>query len=245
MAAVFERSASKGTARLVLLALADEASKTGHVTAYKRSRAHIAAKCNCSVPAVRRAIADLVELGELEILKMGTGHTETDYRVVVESLVGGTTSDTPDRDAPATPGVSPAIPLHGGKRDPGGAAGDSPHIPVDPVVPVLPGMAAPSPRRQDEADHVIATAVFERSSPKPATPFVAVRKIAQRFLEAGHEPAAIEAAMLSVRTISIGWVESELNKNRPRGAVIARPPSTTRTASSGQVDDYESAEVSG
>jgi hypothetical protein len=66
----------------------------------------------------------------------------------------------------------------------------------------------------------IATAVWERKKeagqPTPAQPFVAVAKIADALLSAGHQPARIIDAMVAVPTISTRWVEAELARRRPQ-----------------------------
>ncbi len=89
MTAVFKFSASKGAARLVLLALADEANDDGLVTAYRRSHNHLASKANIDPSSVARVTKALTELGELEVLRVGDGRASTDYRVVLPGLIEG------------------------------------------------------------------------------------------------------------------------------------------------------------
>lgn len=84
--AVFDTSLSKGAQRLVLLALADEASDAGYVTAYRRSQSHLARKANVDASTVWRSVEKLVELGELQRLRSGNGRESSDYRIVVEGL---------------------------------------------------------------------------------------------------------------------------------------------------------------
>lgn len=91
MEAVFEHSQSAGAARLVLLALADEASSTGEVSAYRRSMSWLVTKCNSSLSTVHRAIENLVALGELEVVRRGDGRTSSDYLIRIE----GCQVDTP------------------------------------------------------------------------------------------------------------------------------------------------------
>jgi hypothetical protein len=92
MATVFARSSSEGAARLVLLALADVAADTGEVTAYKRSHSILAQKANCADGTVRRAIAKLVELGEVKVLDAGGGRKSASYQI---TLVGPAPDDVP------------------------------------------------------------------------------------------------------------------------------------------------------
>lgn len=86
MTAVFKHSQSKGSARLVLLALADEASDEGMVTAYRRSQSHLARKGNMDGGTVSRSTKALVDLGELEVLRQGDGRASTDYRIILPGV---------------------------------------------------------------------------------------------------------------------------------------------------------------
>jgi len=100
MGDVFARSRARGTARLVLLALADVAHDTGEVSAYRRSHRVLAAKANVAERSVVRAIAELVELGELVVVERGDGRRQSDYQIVV----------------PADRGVTDCHPSDGGSR---------------------------------------------------------------------------------------------------------------------------------
>lgn len=83
MSLVFEHSRSKGAARLVLLALADVAADDGEVSAYRRSQSVLARKANISDESVRRALRELEELGEVQVLVRGSGRRRSDYRLIV------------------------------------------------------------------------------------------------------------------------------------------------------------------
>lgn len=115
---VFRHSQSKGSARLVLLALADEASSTGEISAYKRSQTWIASKANLSRRGVQLAIADLVETGELAVTKPGDGRVSADYQIMFEGRT------------PFAPGAH-AVPARGEQ----GAPPSSRSLPVEPVTP--------------------------------------------------------------------------------------------------------------
>jgi hypothetical protein len=65
----WEHSKASGNARLVLLAIADAADQQG-ANAWP-SQATIASMCRISVRTVRRLVAELVELGELEVTEHG------------------------------------------------------------------------------------------------------------------------------------------------------------------------------
>jgi hypothetical protein len=84
--AAFQGSASTGAARLVLLAMADEANTDGYLTAYRRSQSYLASKANVDTRTVRRAIAALVELGEVEVINRGLGADLSDYRLHLPGL---------------------------------------------------------------------------------------------------------------------------------------------------------------
>lgn len=117
--AVFRLSRSRGSARLVLLALADVASDAGEVTAYKRSQTILAAKANIDPKTVPRAVDTLIELGELVLLDedgnehtsredaAGGGRRRTDYRIkLAEPPADGgdrSTRGHPPQDAGAPP----------------------------------------------------------------------------------------------------------------------------------------------
>lgn len=122
MSRVFADSKSKGAARLVLLALADEGSSTGEVTAYRRSQSWIGRKCNLDPRSVRRAIDDLVQLGELRVLAEGQGRQSSNYQITLTSPdttssldrtprpgSPDTTSSPSSRSSPTTP-VNPCPP---------------------------------------------------------------------------------------------------------------------------------------
>lgn len=235
MVAVLNHSQAKGGARLLLLVMANEAASDGSLTAYRRSLKHLAKMCNCSVDTVRRQMRELVDLGELTILAAGGGRQQSDYRLDVVQGVAtvptqGSQPCPPRGSNPATPGVATVPP------------------PSSPSVPVLPlptpaaaaaGGAAEGVVAQSKPEHEVARRVWEGKNPKPAIPFIAVRKIAARFLERGWPPDAIVDAMLEAPTISIGAVELQLNRRR----APTRPPTqdrrvdTNRSAPSGLVED--------
>lgn len=99
--AVFTGSKSTGATRLVLLALADCAADTGEITAYARSHSTLMAKANVSRATVRRAIDELVTLGEIEVLVQGTGRTKSDYRIRLDVLRDERVQDEPSQPEPS------------------------------------------------------------------------------------------------------------------------------------------------
>ena len=124
MDAVFDHSASKGGARLVLLSMADEANDEGLLTAYKRSHSHLARKANVDTSTVARVVKDLTAMGELAVLNPGNGRASTDYRI---TLPGLRTEGTQD----AYPAPAPRLP-RGGTLHPLGTQDEAPIIPLSP-----------------------------------------------------------------------------------------------------------------
>ncbi len=214
MADVFDRSCSRGIARLVLLALADEASDDGEVSAYRRSRTFLARKANASPSSVRRAIVELEQIGELEVTRRGSGREQSDYRIVL-----------PNEGVHPAPAGAPPVTTQGVQPDPPGV---SPLVPPSshssPVLPIgIPGAApAAGPDELGARADAVARAVWEGKTPRPAIPFVGVRTVARRLLAAGWTDPEVAGAMLAAPTISIGAVEIQLN--RSRGSTVTRAP---------------------
>jgi hypothetical protein len=129
--AVYEHSRSKGSARLVLLAMADEAHSSGDLTAYARSYTHLARKANVSKNSVRVAIRSLEALGELQVLREGDGRSSSDYRIVLPGL-------GPEGTQSEHPGVADRVPR---VRHPSTQGAQDEH----PIIPFSPGDPPSSP----------------------------------------------------------------------------------------------------
>ena len=143
--AVWSGSQSRGAARLVLLAMADEANDEGYLTAYRRSQAHLGQKANLPERTVRRAIADLVSTGEVEILAPGSGRQQSDYLIRLPGLHAGPPTDRrggpdlrPREDTTSGPGRTPR-PDQGGRhvrtREDAMSSPSSPSTPYPPSTP--------------------------------------------------------------------------------------------------------------
>jgi hypothetical protein len=142
LTAVFEHSHSKGAARLVLLAMADEAADTGELTAYRRSQRRLARKAGVDRRTVQKITPHLVELGELEILATGDGRVSSDYWIRLPGLA--------DEGRPETaPGAATRLP-RGGEVPP----------PSSRSSPVLPGVES------DTRAHDLAFQAFWDSYPR-------------------------------------------------------------------------------
>jgi hypothetical protein len=99
MSWVWDHSEADGNARLVLLAIADNAHDDGR-DAYPGQQ-EIARKCRLSVRTVRRAIEELVALGELEIARHAgvasrSGEGRRTHRYTLSKLADNLTANRVD-----------------------------------------------------------------------------------------------------------------------------------------------------
>ena len=90
MQAVWEQSASKGTARVILLALADHANE--HMTAYP-SLATLARYANVTRRNAIAAIERLITIGELEVVGQGRRNVNI-YRIILPGKIVATGVDS-------------------------------------------------------------------------------------------------------------------------------------------------------
>lgn len=82
----------------------------------------------------------------------------------------------------------------------------------------------------------IVDRVWERSDPKPATPYIGCVKIAEKLLKAGHDPQDIGRAMLEAPTISTGAVEFAINRRTKSAPSRREPIDTNREGPEGRID---------
>jgi hypothetical protein len=141
--AAFQGSASTGAARLVLLAMADEANTDGYLTAHRRSQAYLASKANTDKRTVGRAIDKLVELGEVEVIAQGLGKDQADYRLRLPGLGGVGDTPTPQSGQGAYTRVGKAPTRSGRHAHTGVGKAPTPSSPVTPVTPVTPSPPTP------------------------------------------------------------------------------------------------------
>lgn len=91
-----------------------------------------------------------------------------------------------------------------------------------------------TPTVETNAADAVARAIWEARDPKPATPFVGLRKIVEKLLAGGWTPAEVTVAGAAVPTLSTGWLEAELaRRRRPNGRAAA--PVVDRSAPSGRL----------
>lgn len=80
----------------------------------------------------------------------------------------------------------------------------------------LPGREKPKAPRA-----IVADAVWEARAMKPAGGWIAVAKLAEKFLGAGVDPERLTRAMIEAPVVSQGAVELQLSRGAPRGAARA------------------------
>lgn len=224
--------------RMVLLAVADAANVDG-LHAHP-GVANVARFTLYSSGGARRLLEELEAEGWLIVTEQGTGRGRaTVYQVPMgasnNAALARRASCAPSPDvkarmpAPETRAPAPETRASEPERRASRCAPNG----LDNGATEEPTTAAPKGRGTSPEARAIATAVWEGSGEtKPATPFIAVAKVADALLTAGHAPDAITAAMLQVPTISTRWVEADLRKNQPRRAT---PVAEDRAAPSGRV----------
>lgn len=254
---VFDHSPAEGSDRLVLLSLANHAGTSPVDDAWEAYPGIALIQREAGLRrgrTVRDALTRLVEAGAVERIVNGAPDSRIRgdrrpnlYRILLDS---GRPCDVPRcRWCGGTPDAErgDASRPDGGTRDVlTGGRGTSPEPSEEPsgeperepgALPLdVPAPSAPPPDPVKERAREIVTKVWERSDPKPATPFVGVVKIAERLLRAGHDAQAIGRAMLAVPTISTGWVEAEIKKSSGTAPSRRTPIDTNRDAPEGRID---------
>lgn len=208
MTAVFRHSKSKGSARLVLLAMADEANDEGLLTAYRRSQSWLARKANVDEGTARRAIAALVESGEVLLLARGDGRASSDYRLSLPGIEGV-------QDAPPAPADRAPRP---GEMHPQGAQ------PAPPIIPLLPVGSLSAPEDDGfEAFWAAYPRKTDKANARKAWPR-ALRKTTADVLLAGARRLAAErrdpkfTPHASTWLNGERWTDAPITTNRPAHA---------------------------
>lgn len=112
-------------------------------------------------------------------------------------------------------------------------AGDPLFQEISKDLETAPSATSCTPKRGDAT--AITRTVWDLKQPHPpAVPFPGVVKIAKRFIEAGYADEDIVRAMVTVPTISTGWVEAELAKHATRRRP-AQPVDNDRDSKRGRV----------
>jgi hypothetical protein len=239
LTAAFQHSVAKGTARLVILAMADEANDQGLLTAYRRSQSWLAKKANCDRGSVRRAIDTLESLGEVKVLAQGDGRESSDYQLVLPDL------------EPAE-GVQDAAPAGAGRRARAGKARAQAVQAAPPIIPLLPVPSPSDPPAAPEAPSDPARELVdafwkwctEQGRPTPTlpnggqgNPFMALVKIVRHLLDAGHPVAAVKVALTTTPAYTINALTLQINQRRPAAAGARAPITADRERPSGVVSD--------
>lgn len=224
--------------RLVLLAVADCANPDGQ-------HAHpgiqnVARFSLYSTGQARRLLEELEAEGWLQVTDQGGGRGKaTVYRVPMDLTAlaerrasrapsDGTNAriEPPQTRAPQPDTRASGPDTRASGSAPNGLATEATEAPTG----TPPARGRP---KVTDAARAVTDEVWERSGDiKPAVPYIAIAKIADRLLTAGHEHDAIVGAMLAARTISIGWVEAELRRRNP---TAARTPTIDRDAPTGRI----------
>ena len=111
--AIGKHSKSRLGVRAVLTVLASHVNYHGaDAQACFPSQAKIAELANVTIRTVQRAIKKLIELGEVEILEIGTGHRSTRYRL---TILNALSKLSPQRRQKRHPNLSPT---RGGRKQP-------------------------------------------------------------------------------------------------------------------------------
>lgn len=166
MVAVFKQSRAHGVARLVLLALANQASDRGEVVAYARSQTYIAALANCTDKGAKKAIEWLVEAGELSVLNAGSGRTQSTYEIHLPTLC-----EARRCKHESSGGVFCSPPLGGAPFPPGGNTGNPQGVrSVPPHHSVVSVDSPSSPPEQSVGDGTTGPDDAPRKASPPPTP---------------------------------------------------------------------------
>lgn len=217
------------------------------------SHARIGRLVGKSSSSVPRWIRELVDAGWVEIVPRYRPEGDPDsngYRVHAFPIPADRRRAAQQGVPAAQRGGVPAVqrggsPLHSAPKESHGTKATSNDNPPAPAAPVggagtLPGVDPPATKivtpERERAQRVVAK-VWEMKKPKPATPFIAAVKIAERLLEAGHDPQRIGWAMVKAPTITVAAVELQLNAGtapggdpRPadeRHGIVAHDPART------------------
>lgn len=190
---------------LVHLAIADSTNDQYGYELWMRQH-RLAAKARVSRRVVTDALAWLCDQGLLELMESGKKKGSANrYRLLMPALP--VVFDARQGTQPVPTPIEPTA-EEGTQPVPTGVGEECLQNPRD------------NPKGEPKVDgladaRTLVERVWERSDPKPATPFIAAVKIAKALLDAGHERNAIGRAMLTAPTISTRTLEIELAKARP------------------------------
>lgn len=226
------------TRKLILGEVADAANQVGECAAPGIDT--ICADWAFDKATVHRHLRALVDDGWIEVTRKGGRGpgSFTEYRIVGMATKGS-------QDAVLEGSQDASLPEAQGSQDsPIRVAGsDSSHY-----LNGLPGIEEPdahaparssktkkarTPRPNEERARALTDRVWKAKTPPPVQPFIAIAKIAERFLDCGHAEVDVERAMCHVPTISFSWVEAEIAKSKKQSP--SRVVDDDRDTPSGEV----------
>lgn len=239
---VFRHSPLKGAGFAVHLAIADSVNDQ-HGNELWMRQAVLATKARTTRGTVGRTLAAMVEGTTahpplLELIRETNGKANL-YRFLYPDIeVAYETRGSVGVRAERAGGVSGARTHLRAERAPTCAqsahitqersqAGSQEDPSATPAALPLAGIDPPEPAAGSIA-RALVSRVWDRSNPKPATPFIAAVKIAERLLAAGWTEPQVEDAMVTAPTISTGAVELALARALPARGVPRGAPVTTR-----------------
>ena len=243
---VWRRSPYKGVAFAIHLAIADSVNDQNDYELWMR-QAVIATKARTRRATVNETLAKLIADGYLELVAEGTGGANR-YRFLMPPTAPVVYDSRPKRQ-PAAANAPEQLPLGGVRSadtgctpsEQGGVRPANRGVrPANTELKQTQGGTQGEPKPRGDAGASLSLElvrrVWDRCSPKPATPFIGAVKIAERLLAAGWSAEAVENAMVAAPTISTGAVELVLNrqpKQQRRGA--AAPVASRRDGPQGRV----------
>lgn len=195
-------------------------SKPDH---WRTNREQLASVGPDGVDAVRTALRELETAGYIKRhrRRVEAGRFEWDAEVheVPQPQVatsgglstGGQTTGGEPTDVVKTEVATPEqLNLSAGAKAPGGAQGT-----LTGVSPQTDPQSVDAPRNPvADAARALVRRVYDNRTPRPAGKFIALAKIAQRLLEAGHEVAAVEQAYMTTPAFTTAALEFQLNGGR-------------------------------
>ena len=233
---VFRHSPLQGVALVVHLAVADSVNDQHDHELWMRQHV-LARKARTTRGTVNKVLARMVEGTDdhpplLELVAPGTGganryrflfpDVEVQYETRTTRSGGARTAHTPPAEGARSEHTGCVQSAQGGART----------ARTEPKREPKENPTTPTEQRKLLA-HTITTEVYRDRNPRPANPFPAVLGVASKLLTAGWSEERVRAALMEAPTISVGWCEAWLNRQRPTPG--GRPPTADRGAPAGRV----------
>lgn len=220
----WSRSESRNGARLVMLALADRADDNGHAWP---SVDDLAERTKLSPRAVQKAIANLVEIGELEVVNGGGRHRSNRYRIVPKPRTSdGVTDEKPRTSdgvlAEETPNSAPETPNYETQNP----VQSSPEPPLE-RSENRQGNNPPTPHEEPPLSERMFTEWWEQYSRTTAQSKRDIRRTISQALDNGIDPSELWQALVRLGELSkpvtggtLQFAFSELRQEQHTATVI-------------------------